>query len=156
MVKISIVDANAYDCFKLSRNMRPDDKAELNYLHGDRDSVDVLVEQTHVSKEHCKAIYFDNVLMGIGGCPSNDAGIGVPWFLGTEEINNHKLSFHKFAIKSLSKWRKKHKLLANFVWDGSSAKPWLVKLGFNMEPDIAFTTNSGGDFRKFYLEGGDE
>ncbi len=153
-IDVNLRKSTRDDCFDIGRRLRRDDYLELRYTYGmDADPGWVLDQERLARPDETFTLVIEGDIVGMGGCPECQPGVGVPWFMGTKEINKYKLTFHHTAKLILRYWKGEYALLSNLVWDGAKSKVWLERLGFAMNPEISHVTESGGAFRRFYMSG---
>ncbi|WP_027859251.1 hypothetical protein [Marinobacterium jannaschii] len=61
-------------------------------------------------------------------------GVGAPWLLGTDEVDQVSLSFLKHSRAMVTQWKQDHALLYNYVDARNAASiRWLKWLGFTIQ-----------------------
>lgn len=145
------------DCFEIGRKLRKDDYIELCHIYGvDEKPGWILDSERMAHQDETFTLLINDEIVGLGGCAETQPGVGCPWFMGTDCVGKYRFSFHSVALHLVEYWRSQFAILSNFVWDGSASKPWLERIGFAMMPEISYVTESGGEFRRFYLSGEDK
>lgn len=76
-------------------------------------------------------------------------GIGIPWLIGTDEVERHQMAFLRRCQPHVATMRSVYDTLVNWVDDRNVvAQRWLRWLGFHVEPPAPFGPD-GMPFRRF-------
>lgn len=150
MVEIKVKIATREDCFEVGRRLRADDYIELRYMHGSESDPGWVLELCRLSvPRETFCLSFDGHRAAIFGCPESQPGIGVPWLMGTDDLPRFRFTFHSLAKKAVVYWQGNFNYLSNLVWKDSGSVRWLKSLGFEVEEEVSFETDSGGKFVRF-------
>lgn len=135
----------------IARNCREQDRKEI-YLQSmlkPFDAIDAAVEN---SVACWVGTFRSEPIVIFGVCRESLLGdMGVPWLIGTPEIENHQVAFLRHSRKYFVRMAKAFPRLENYVWVGNkSAIQWLKWLGFNMDPPARHGLGQA-EFMKFWF-----
>lgn len=132
-------EAREGDASSLAERLRAADKAEIIAMSGD--VLKGLADSIAVTPD-ARVAYLDNpdrpeAVFGVA--PTKDPRFGIPWFLGTDEIDARPKFFIRESRRIVSEWERRWSLLANWV-DSRNHKrlEWLRWLGFQFGPVATF------------------
>lgn len=130
---VEIKPATLKDCEFVAANMRETDKAEVWASHH-LAPIDAL-KHGLVSHGDTLTAFIDGVPVCVFGCSPRSllSSTGVPWMLGTDELEKHAFAVCKRNKKMIRKWRTEYALLTNWIDDrNETTKRWLTWLGFTL------------------------
>ena len=143
-----IVPSQAEDVLELKDNLRAEDIAECEA--GGLTPFNALLD-SYVFSDECYSCKKDNKTIAMFGVSSwkQPEGIGVIWFLGSDETEKHPVSMVRDSREFIDNWFNKYELLWNTVDIRNTRHiAWLKHLGFTfVEPTIKFNNY---DFLQFY------
>tara|TARA_Y100001973_G_C5187126_1_gene328569 strand:- start:508 stop:969 length:462 start_codon:yes stop_codon:yes gene_type:complete len=121
------------DCFQLAPRLRKEDITELHALSS-RPPLQSLIAG-HLYSTPCYTGFDKNgLVLGMGGCAPLDkeANTASIWFLGAEELFDHKTSFLRLSRKFLEISSEPYDLVCNVVHaENVTHVRWLEWLGFS-------------------------
>ena len=92
------------------------------------------------------------VMFGVGDI-NVLAGVGAPWLLGTEAVEEHYIAFLRRSVDFRDQLLQRYPIMRNFVDDRNKAsKRWLQWLGFRLFDPVEI---GGQSFRMFELRSAD-
>lgn len=144
---VNIVPSDAGDVFELKDNLRAEDIQECQA--GGFTPAQALINGFTQSDECYSAKVNGKTEAMFGVCSQNQPeGIGVIWYLGSDETMRHPIAMVRDSRKYIDGWLKKYKMLWNVVDERNTTHiSWLKHLGF------IFTTTvivNGYRFIQFY------
>lgn len=153
MSRVSYTDAPTQaEMTHIAANMRAADVTELRHL-GREDPLSA-VTQSAARADEVYLAYFDGqpaAIFGVGRMAVL-GNVGVPWFLGTDDVPRAARLMVVDANMAVASWRRKYGLLQNTVSVKNTVSVrWLTRLGFEFGP--AFTTPFGGTAMTFTMKG---
>ena len=93
------------------------------------------------------------VMFGVG-VSSLASAVGIPWFLGSDEVFKHGVKFLRVSRRYIDRVRQDYLLLENYVDERNlDAVKWVKWLGFRLEPAVSAGTR-GGRFHRISMEKG--
>ena len=149
-MKVEIKEVDDDILLSLSQEAREIDREEVYYQSG-MDMADAL-ELSYSLSTVCKAGFLDDKLVNVWGvCLMNlEDGIGQPWMIGTDEVENATLPFLRNCCYYLNEMQQGYSSLYNHVYaDNAIAIRWLKWMGFKMQ-DAAPYGPFGKPFHRFY------
>lgn len=147
--KIFVYKSELSDVWELAPNLRKGDLAELDVLNI---TPEKSLLRGYIFSEECFTARFRGEIVGMFGyteigMPSSSAAI---WFLGTDEMVHHGLTFVKDGRKYIQRFLDKYSKLSNAVYEKNTAHiEWLKRMGMVMSDCIYI---NGHRFIKFYKE----
>ena len=120
----------------VARGIREVDQLEANALGIGNDIQGALSQDLEGSE--CYVMSDDEGPFAIGGItPSNtDAAIGVPWFVCTDDIQNHRFSFARFVRELIGKADEVYKEMVQMMWVGNTqAREFAESVGFEFDDE---------------------
>lgn len=151
MTRVVIGPFDAFAAKSIAANMRPADVEELRAVNGCTPAAAMRAALT-LPGERWAAYVEDRAVAAFGvSLRAALGGRGVPWFLGTPEVDRLMLSATRAAHRFVSRWAAQHQLLENYV-DGRNGKVmrWLRRLGFEVAPSAGAALTPA---RHFMLRG---
>lgn len=153
--RVEIVPAQLWQAHDVARHMRAADREEIAAMSG-RDPV-TAVDYSMRRSDYVMAGMIDGktiCIFGVGAM-SLLGSVGVPWLLGTDDVEKHYRVFAKHSKVHFAAMRKKYSHLINAVDDRNElSKRWLAWLGFTIkEPEIMGVKKM--PFRLFEIGGSD-
>jgi hypothetical protein len=139
VVEIVIRPAFPADAHDLAPRMRAADVAEVWASH--RLSPVQALENSLRLSSHAWAGLADGVLVCLwGACPASFINrIGVPWLLGSDEVEAHQTTFLRRSLPALREMQSVYRILKNHVDARNRASiRWLRWLGFTVHPAQPF------------------
>lgn len=109
-MKPTIYRASSDDALKLAPNLRSADVEEIRAA-GVSTPLSALLQSIEASTEAYAASIEDRVIAIFGV-----TRYGRIWFLGSDEVFDHKFFLYRETKKFLSQWHKTHPYLGNFVY----------------------------------------
>ncbi len=122
----------------MSIHARESDKDEVFKATGGS-LLDALVYSRDESEE-CLTLVGDDglpvVLFGVA--PAHDVpGLGIPWLIATDELSQHRKTFHRYARHYRDEWLKRYRVLENYAdADNVETLRWLAALGYTIDSPI--------------------
>lgn len=148
-----ITVARAWEIRRIARRLRMADMLEIEQ-HGHDSAAEVL--EHHRARWPAETFVFrfrrGDPPVALFGCHEVSPGLGCPWLVGTDDIAGAPKEFHAAAVRQVRTWRQRFQRLSNLVWVHSSSIPWLERLGFAVEPEIAWVSPVGGEFLRFGMQ----
>ena len=140
------------DVLELIDNLREEDVRELELLNTNPETALI---NSFFHSEYCFTVLYKDkpiAIFGAGRKVFNNTGdkIASIWFLGSKDIERHKIEFLRKSKKYLKFFQSKFDILENYV-DKRNIKyiKWLKWLGFKFDKTINV---SGGSLEHFYLK----
>lgn len=136
---ITITPSTVEHAIRLGPRLRPLDALEIKSVLG---ATPIAGLMAGLEGEACLTGTVDGgrpiFMAGVSKDPStSDPEAGVPWLLGTYEINAHAFEFARGSKRFLNAFHKVYPKLSNIVHeDNHSAIRWLKWLGFTFWPDV--------------------
>lgn len=126
------------DILLLAPILRQSDRDEINAGSG-RHPTAVLAHGMMISTLTWSAFIDGRIVAMFGVAPGSMIdGIGVPWLLGTDEIDQHPRAFVRTARAYIRRMRELYPTLRNIVHaDNTKAVRWLRRAGFDVMPPVA-------------------
>lgn len=145
--KLIIVSSVLEDVYELSNNLRQDDINELSAFN--LTAEEGLLRGFTLSEE-CFSVKENNKTIGMFGISNYDLPpyFASIWFLGSDEIEKHPITFVKEGINYVNKFLQKYDILINAV-DSRNTKhiEWLRHIGMTITKPIDI---NGYEFLQFY------
>ena len=130
MKSFIIVSSQAEDVLELKDNLRAEDIAECE-AGGSTPAKSLLDGFTYSDK--CYSVKKDGKTIAMFGVSSYNQpkGVGIIWFLGSDEVFKHPIALVKDSQKYIDKWFEEFQTLCNTI-DKRNQKhiEWLKHLGF--------------------------
>jgi len=139
MTDYRIVPATIEHIERVAAHMRKSDRDEV-FAAGAVTALEALRHSFDCSDESWAGLADGEPICIFGVAPrSMITGTGVPWLLGTPEIEKHALPFLRRSRRVMSEWRSRFELLENHV-DARNTKSiqWLRWLGFTIHDAIPY------------------
>lgn len=135
----------------IAHNLRAIDKKEVIAMTGEHDVYKSLYKALSLEGEQYTAEVDGDIVAIFGVAPhSLNRSVGIPWFLGTDAINNLKREMLKDSSYFVTKWSTEFHLLFNYVHeDNKRSIRWLKWLGFDVKDKV--TEFNGEFFRLFQM-----
>ncbi len=97
--------------------------------------------------------YWNGTPACVFGCFTAYIGmVGVPWFLGTDEVTEHPVAFLRWARRYVTDMKARHTLLQNIVHSQNTPSVvFLTALGFELGE--TYLTDTGATARVFSMQG---
>lgn len=144
----------ADDCRHIARNMRAADAAECLAARGSPVDCAALVEAVTASPLSV-AVEFRGITLCIGGAARRSllSGVGIPWMLGTHDLDRHSRLFVLHGKRCVATLLESFERLENYV-DARNHKSirWLRRMGFEIHDPAPYGA-SGLPFRRFTAGG---
>lgn len=137
------------DCEELAPRMREADAREV-MASGGYTPLDALLVSLVNADETNTIIHEDKVIgmFGVGTC--DESGMGIPWMLASEEINDISFQFLRESRYWIRRVQDKYPLLYNYVAaENTVAVQWLRFLGFKFIREIENFQDGGLTFYEF-------
>ena len=144
----------AEDIVELLADIRPSDQEEIELATGM--SAKEVMHRSLEGGSEVGALRYEGKLMAIEGLGfwGNEPGIGrvgVPWLIGTGEIDRHARAFLRHSKTQVQVFLAQYDALYNLAWEGNMRSiVWLVWLGFTMDPAIPHGPK-GALFHPFHM-----
>lgn len=139
MVDVVIRPATAADVADLAPRMRQADRNEVWASH--RNLPDEALARSLRHSTHAWAGLADGRLVCLWGvCPASlISRVGVPWLLGSDEVETHQVAFLRRSRPALAEMLETYTVLTNWV-DARNrvSMRWLRWLGFTLFPAQPF------------------
>jgi hypothetical protein len=124
------------DCELLAAEMRPADRRECEAVTGTAKLAPDLWRCTQNCFE-CQSMFVDGKLVaifGVGFYPGDDT-VGIPWLLGTRELDRFMFSLCRDSKATVARWHERFAVLTNCT-DKRNRRilMWLRWLGFQILP----------------------
>lgn len=134
---IEIVPATHEAVDYIANRLREADIAELNASRIDASPYDIVLESVELS-DWCNVVLIDGIpSIVFGVCPSAEKDSGVPWLLGTDDMDKIKRHLLIGCSSFIEKMLSKYSFLYNIVHcDNAKAIRWLEWLGFHVEKEF--------------------
>lgn len=135
---------------RVAQNMRQDDVNEI-WASQRLGPYEGLLNSVRVS-DRMGALFVEDDLLGIWGLVIADGFLpaGVPWFIGTDEVDNHKVKFLKASRYIVREMQKYCPELANYVSvDSKRSIRYLRNLGFSFDEEPVPVGVKGEMFFRF-------
>ena len=149
MLEIRVSELTEYDVEEISTTARDIDKEEI-WLQTGQDLDEALSDAIDFSSESW-AGFVDYELVVIFGVSvgSIKDGIGIPWLIGTDQIEDVSVPFLRRGWYYLNQMKSSYDILQNVVYDKNViAKRWLNWMGFEMGSVIEYGRHRA-PFRRF-------
>ena len=153
MTAVTVARVTAGHIAHVAANMREADVIEVLALSG-RTPMQAL-EHSIAASDIAYSATLNGVPSCIFGCGSADllSGVGVPWLLGTSDIDRHYVRFLRGSIYWVDRMKLNYRRLVNRVDDRNEvSKRWLAWLGFSFSP--LRVSGNGTPYRVFMMDGG--
>jgi len=123
------------DVYALVPRLRPADIVECETLFGQDSALRSVMFGLHDDAEALVAERDGVVIAVFGVCPGGEPGVGVPWMVGSVEIEKCSRQMIRDSIPRVRSWLKEFRRLENVV-DSRNEKSirWLRRLGFTIYP----------------------
>jgi hypothetical protein len=149
---VRVVRADARHVARIRHVLRHADWFEVLAATGREPSR--VVDQAYAMSGDCRAVERDGravALFGVASCPGRP-GVGLPWLLGSGELESLGWAFFRRARAYLEAMHREYAVLEGRVHaDNHRAVSWLERLGFVLgEPRICGPL--GEEFRTFWRE----
>ena len=147
MKNLIIQPSQAEDVFELKDNLRSEDIAECRA--GGLTPQQALLNGYVWSDECYSAKVNGKTEAMFGVCSQNQLeGVGVIWYLGSEETMRHPIAMVRDSQQYINNWFKKYRMLWNVVDSRNTTHiNWLKHLGFIFTGDVMV---NGHRFIRFY------
>ena len=149
MLEIRVSELTEYDVEEIATTARDIDKEEI-WLQTGQDLDEALSDAIDFSSESW-AGFVDYELVVIFGVSvgSIKDGIGIPWLIGTDQIEDVSVPFLRRGWYYLNRMKSSYDILQNVVYDKNViAKRWLNWMGFEMGSVIEYGRHRA-PFRRF-------
>lgn len=150
---IEIREVRPGDAEALAAELRPQDAAEVEAMHGPG-TVEAAIREGIAASTLCWAVDSPAGLVAIAGvAPVSLMGdVGVPWMLCTTRVNRVAGSLMRVAPAYIARMLAAYPRLTNYV-DSRNARVcrWLQRLGFTLAP-AAPRGPAGVDFHHFEMD----
>lgn len=142
---------NEKDVKYILDNLRKEDVLEVQAVHGENWKEIELNEILNTDSYTVIGADENNTPICIGGLYEVSDGVGVVWFLSTDDIKKHKLSMLKHLQKEFESFDKDYWFLYNLIYKSNNlAKNWLKWIGFKFDMTKPVGMNIPDDFEFFY------
>ena len=147
MKNLEIVKSTAEDIFELKDNLRAEDVEECRA--GGHTPQEALLNGYVWSDECYSAKVNGKTEAMFGVCSQNQPeGVGVIWYLGSDETMKHPIAMVRDSQKYIDGWFNKYKMLWNVVDARNTTHiNWLKHLGFIFTTPVVL---NGYKFIQFY------
>ena len=131
-MSLAVQPAQLHDAFIVGHKLRPADKLEILEMRGqDSSPAAAVVEGFHMSKRPMSVYCEDRPVAMFGIVPVTDKD-AVIWLLGTEEIEDHPMTFLRHSKEWLERGISGYDFIYNFVHRENTLHiKWLEWLGFD-------------------------
>lgn len=130
---IEFREATRQDAVWFAGRLREADRREIIASSGQHPIVTLMVSQ---ALGRCYVAEHDGVPVAIFGLPlvSQLPRVGVPWLLGTDDLNNVRLAFGRESREIVEGWKSEVDQMVNYVDSRNKASiSWLEWLGFSVD-----------------------
>lgn len=132
MSNLIVRPATVDDCAELALTMRQADRTELA-LGGSRGPYDALMRGFVMSEAPNAVEAPDGSVVALGGVVRLTPGMGSPWMLGADALEDIKWPFLRECKARLMELHSAYPSLYNEVWEGNTLHiRWLKWLGFTV------------------------
>lgn len=152
--KVDIKETTPDILFELAETAREADKVECYYQSGMKmlDGLDLSYSMSTL----CKSGFYDGKLVMVWGITmvNLEEGIGQPWMIGTDEIENATLPFLRNCCYYLNEAKEGYNYLYNYVYgENDTAIRWLNWMNFKMDEAAPYGP-FGAPFHRFHWRRG--
>ena len=140
MVNFKVRIASAKEVFAMRGRLREADVEELEAVHGDGKS-DVMLMQSYMkSKKSWVGMLDDKPVLVFGVGEASMLGTkGIPWLLGTKEVESCALAVARHSKEYITKMHEDYDMLENYVSvDNHLSLGWLRWCDFTIDDPIPF------------------
>lgn len=149
MTKPLIRPGTVADAISLATRLRPEDALEIT-LTSEDPIEKALIESLKLSTE-CFAAEVDGLVIAMGGFRLLPGRIGIPWMVGSPEIEDHPVSMVAAGRVAVDRWASQCDVMANVSHqDNVVHHRWLVHIGFTFMPEVVPVGPQRAPFRQFY------
>lgn len=137
----------------VAKHMRQADILEVKSSHGY--APHVALSKAVEKSDRCRVVIYNGTPVAIFGLCKGAviSGVGVPWFLGTDEVLKLGKSLTKYGKIVVNEMLSECSLLVNYVHvKNRLSVGWLRRMGFTMDEPQAFL-HTGELFHRFHKRG---
>ncbi len=129
------------DIVFVAKNLRRQDKIEMQAMQGEDVNIEATLQHSVSITEEPVTVMLDTGVVGciLGIAPVLDTKIGVPWLVGTDDIEDYGREFVCMGRELVEKGLEKYDLLCNYV-DARNLRSieWLKRIGFEVQAPTPF------------------
>lgn len=150
MSKVTIRPGTVEDAVSLGPRLREEDAMELT-LTSAGTPTDILKESLEFSDE-CFSAVVDGVVIAMGGFALEPkTSMGIPWLVGSPEIERHPVTLVAAGRSAVDRWEKQCTVMANVTHqDNVVHHRWLKAIGFTFLDAVVPLGPSKAPFLQFY------
>lgn len=133
-MKVTLRNVTLDDIESLAPRLRQSDLDEIKASHGDADAYRSLLGSVSVSDESLVAELGGKAILVAGVAPFPYLpGVGTPWLLAAEEIEQVPQQFFRQSRRLVDQWQERYPVLTQWVdLRNALSQKWLLWLGFRI------------------------
>jgi len=149
MTKPVIRPGTVADAISLAPRLRPEDALEISLTS--EDSLEKTLLDSLEQSTECFAAEVDGLVIAMGGFRLLPGRIGIPWMVGSPEIEEYPVSMVAAGRVAVDRWASQCDVMANVTHkDNVVHHRWLRHIGFTFLPEEVPVGPQRAPFLQFY------